>query len=419
MGRPQNAAIHRRVPQLQNRLSLDTMHSGLQARDRLAADARKTVTSVGRMGFDVRTAVRGLRWLAITMVCCSCAACTTTQAPDSKGYISEKAYGVKAGPRVAYGKKIHKGGGRYVIGKPYVVRGKRYHPKEEPNYDKRGVASWYGSAFRGRLTANGEIYDPDHLSAAHPTLPLPSYVRVTNIENGSSLVVRVNDRGPFHHGRIIDLSSKAADMLDLKHRGTGPVRVQYVDHARLGEDDMPYLMASYVKQSGRFPVVDPPQLATGLMVAYQSLGDHLGSAGQSLWSAQTNLAGKTPNASYRTATRAAAAFQTFEQFVMLPGISHTTFERQPEYALAKGLGGDTDVDYCLEENSDDGVRGMCEVQVLPLPGRNKRLTGVISISRRRRSGWRGTPSSLPDAHKAPEAGIPSRWRLLQTCLGRN
>ena len=419
MSRPQNAAIHRRVPQLQNRLSLDTMHSGLQARDRLAADARKAVTSVGRMGFDVRTAVRGLRWLAITMVCCSCAACTTTQAPDSKGYISEKAYGVKAGPRVAYGKKIHKGGGRYMIGKPYVVRGKRYHPKEEPNYDKKGVASWYGSAFRGRPTANGEIYDPDHLSAAHPTLPLPSYVRVTNIENGSSLVVRVNDRGPFHHGRIIDLSSKAADMLDLKHRGTGPVRVQYVDHARLGEDDMPYLMASYVKQSRRFPVVDPPQIATGLMVAYQSLGDRLRSDGQSLWSTQTNFAGITPSASYQTATNAAAAFQTFEQFVMLPAIGHITFERPSEYALANGLGGDTDVDYCLEENSDDGVRGICEVQVLPLPGRNKRLTGVISISRRRRSGWRGTPSSLPDAHKAPQAGIRLGWRLLQTSLGRN
>jgi rare lipoprotein A len=345
------------------------------------------------------------------MVCCSCAACTTTQAPDSKGYISEKAYGVKAGPRVAYGKKIHKGGGRYMIGKPYVVRGKRYHPKEEPNYDKKGVASWYGSAFRGRPTANGEIYDPDHLSAAHPTLPLPSYVRVTNIENGSSLVVRVNDRGPFHHGRIIDLSSKAADMLDLKHRGTGPVRVQYVDHARLGEDDMPYLMASYVKQSRRFPVVDPPQLATGLMVAYQSLGDHLGSAGQSLWSTQANLAGKTPNASYRTATRAAAAFQTFEQFVMSPEISHTTFERPPQYALANGLGGDTDVDYCLDETIADGVRGICEVQVLPLPGRNKRLTGVISISRRRRSGWRGCIRWRPMVCRPPGICSALAWNL--------
>nr|WP_223215937.1 septal ring lytic transglycosylase RlpA family protein [Rhizobium herbae] len=348
------------------------------------------------MGFDVSTAVRGLRWLALTMVCCGCAACATTQAPNSKGYISEKADGVKAGPRVAYGKKIHKGGGRYMIGKPYVVKGKRYHPKEEPNYDKRGVASWYGSAFRGRLTANGEIYDPDHLSAAHPTLPLPSYVRVTNTANGSSLVVRVNDRGPFHNGRIIDLSSKAADMLGLKHRGTGPVRVQYVDHARLGENDMPYLMASYVKRSGRFPVRDPPRIATGLMVAYRSLGDHLRSNGQALWS---TLAGNMPGASYQTATSAAAAFQTFDQFTILP--ARASFEPPPQYALADGPGGDTDADYCLNEN--DGVRGMCEVQVLPLAGRNKRLTGVISIRRRRRSGWRRTQSSLPDAPKAPQA----------------
>ncbi|WP_341487129.1 septal ring lytic transglycosylase RlpA family protein [Pararhizobium sp. A13] len=360
------------------------------------------------MGIDISTAVRGLRWLAITMVCCSCAACTTTQAPNSKGYISEKVYGVKAGPRVAYGKKIPKGRGRYMVGKPYVVKGKRYYPKEEPNYDKKGVASWYGSAFRGRLTANGEIYDPDHLSAAHPTLPLPSYVRVTNLENGSSLIVRVNDRGPFHHGRIIDVSSKAADMLDLKHRGTGAVRVQYVDHARLAGHDMPYLMASYVKKSDRFPVVNPePQIATGVMVAYQSLGDHLRSDGQSLWSTQTNFAGNTPSASYQTGTSAAAAFQTFEQFVMLPEIGHITFERPSEYALANGLGGDADVKYCLDENIDDGVRGMCEVQVLPLPGvnRNKRLTGVISIRRRRscRRGhrWRGTQSFFPRVHKAP------------------
>ncbi|MEK1930719.1 MAG: RlpA-like double-psi beta-barrel domain-containing protein, partial [Pararhizobium sp.] len=131
------------------------------------------------MVIDLGTAVKGLRWLAITMVCASCATCTTTQAPNkNRSDISEKIYGVKASPRVAHGKNISKGGGRYMVGKPYVVKGKRYYPKEDPKYDKKGVASWYGSAFRGRLTANGEIYDPDHLSAAHPTLPLPSYVRV-------------------------------------------------------------------------------------------------------------------------------------------------------------------------------------------------------------------------------------------------
>jgi len=367
------------------------------------------------MVIDVSTAVKGLRWLAITMICASCAACTTPQAPNQnrgKGYVSEKVYGVKTSPRVAHG-KIRKGGGRYVVGKPYVVKGQRYYPKEDPNYDKKGVASWYGKASRGRLTANGEIYDPDHLSAAHPTLPLPSYARVTNLENGSSLIVRVNDRGPFHRGRIIDVSSKAADMLDLKHRGTGTVQVQYVGRAGLGGHDMPYLMASYTKKSDRFPADNPePQIATGLMVA--SMRDHLRNDSQSLSSTQTIFAGNTPSASYQTGTSAAVALQTFEQIVTLPEIDRRTFERPSEYALADGMGGDADVKYCLDADIDDGVRDMCEVQVLPLPGvdRNKRLTGVISIRRRRSCrrghGWRGTRSFLSRDHKASAAAARSQ-----------
>ncbi|WP_376743105.1 septal ring lytic transglycosylase RlpA family protein [Ensifer canadensis] len=311
------------------------------------------------MVIDVRAAVKGLRWLAITMVCASCATCTSTQAPHknrSNGYTSEIVHGVKASTRGAYGKNIRKGGGRYMVGKPYVVKGKRYYPKEDPNYDKKGVASWYSPAFRGRRTANGEIYDPDHLSAAHPTLPLPSYVRVTNLENGSSLIVRVNDRGPFHRGRIIDVSSKAAELLDLKPRGTGAVQVQYVGRARLGGQDMPYLMASFVKKGDRFPAVNPdPQIATGLLVASkQAKGDHSRSDGQPLGP-------------------------------MLPEIGHVTFERPSEYAWAGGLGGDADVKYCLDKDIDFGARDMCEIQVIPLPSwdRDRRLIGVISIRRRR------------------------------------
>ena len=285
---------------------------------------------------------------------------------------------MKASPQAAHGRNIRKGGGRYIVGKPYVVKGNRYSPKEDPSYDKNGVASWYGSTFHGRLTANGEVYDRDHLSAAHPTLPLPSYVRVTNLENGSSLIVRVNDRGPYRKGRIIDVSSKAADMLDLKRRGTASVRVQYVDRARLGGHDMPYLMASYIKKGDHFQDVTEPQIATEVMVASnQSPGDHLRSHSQSRWSTQTNLAGYTPS------VMAAAAFQTFGRLVMLPEIGPTTFERPREYAPSM-----PQQKYCLDEDSNDGVRGTCEVQVLPLPGvnRNMRLTGVISIRRRRYSG---------------------------------
>ncbi|PTM99056.1 septal ring lytic transglycosylase RlpA family protein [Mycoplana dimorpha] len=176
-----------------------------------------------------------LKCLAVTTMCAFCA-CPTSQAPakeGGKGYNNHKAQVAKASVRTSNRKQLRKGGGRYVVGKAYVVRGKRYNPKQDRDYDSKGIASWYGAGFHGRLTANGEIFDKDHLSAAHSTLPLPSYVRVTNLENRSSLIVRVNDRGPFHKGRIIDLSSKAADLLDLKKRGTATVRVQYVGLARM------------------------------------------------------------------------------------------------------------------------------------------------------------------------------------------
>jgi rare lipoprotein A len=163
---------------------------------------------------------------------------------NHKTKFSSKEYGVSASPRLTTSSNVKKGGGRYQVGKPYKVAGKWYHPKEEPGYDKVGVASWYGPNFHGRLTANGEIFDQNALSAAHPTLPLPSYVRVTNVANGQSTLVRVNDRGPFAHGRMIDLSSKTADVLGIKQAGTAKVRVQYVGKAPLNGDDTRFLVAS-------------------------------------------------------------------------------------------------------------------------------------------------------------------------------
>ncbi len=114
----------------------------------------------------------------------------------------------------------------YKIGKKYNVGGKYYYPKKNLSYNKTGIASWYGPKFHGKLTANGEIYNQYALTAAHKTLPLPSAVKVTNLKNNKSLVLRINDRGPFVNDRIIDLSSKAADILGLKKEGTGLVRVQ-------------------------------------------------------------------------------------------------------------------------------------------------------------------------------------------------
>lgn len=187
---------------------------------------------------------------------------------NNKTKFTSKEFGVTASKRVTTSKRVKKGGGSYKVGKPYKVRGKWYHPKEETNYDKKGHASWYGPNFHGRKTANGEIYDQYHLSGAHPTFPLPSYARVTNLKNGHSVIIRVNDRGPYAHGRIIDVSSKAADLLDFKQAGTAQVRVQYIGKAKMDGRDMPYLTASYRRNGKRSPV-EPSNggIASGVMLA--------------------------------------------------------------------------------------------------------------------------------------------------------
>ena len=170
---------------------------------------------------------------------------------NNKTKFSQSSYGVAASPRVTTSRYVRKGGGRRQIGRPYKIRGKWYTPKEEPGYDRTGQASWYGPNFHGRLTANGEVYDQYGLSAAHPTFPLPSYARVTNTANGRSVIVRVNDRGPYHSGRIIDLSAKAAELLDYKRKGVANVRVQYIKQAPLHGQDHKELLASYRSQSMR------------------------------------------------------------------------------------------------------------------------------------------------------------------------
>ena len=124
------------------------------------------------------------------------------------------------------------------------VAGRIYVPEEDVNYRAEGVASWYGDDFHGRLTANGEVFDMDSLTAAHPTLPMPCYARVTNLSNGKSLIVRVNDRGPYHGNRLIDVSNKAAELLEFKGNGVARVRVEYVGRAPLEGSDDRQLMAT-------------------------------------------------------------------------------------------------------------------------------------------------------------------------------
>jgi rare lipoprotein A len=148
-------------------------------------------------------------------------------------------YGVAASARLVHpGEPVPKGGGYYRLGRPYTIAGQTYTPEDNPQYSAEGIASWYGAGFHGRQTANSEIYDMNSISAAHPTLPIPSYARVTNLRNGHSLIVRVNDRGPYHRGRVIDVSARAAQLLGFQHAGTARVRVEYVGRAALeGSDD--------------------------------------------------------------------------------------------------------------------------------------------------------------------------------------
>jgi rare lipoprotein A len=124
-------------------------------------------------------------------------------------------------------------GGIYKVGNPYKIAGEWYYPRENTKYDNIGIASWYGPKFQGRRTANGEIFDMNLLTAAHPTLPMPVMVQVTNLENGRSMKLRVNDRGPFKKNREIDLSRRAAEILGFKDKGTARVRVKYLHRAPL------------------------------------------------------------------------------------------------------------------------------------------------------------------------------------------
>lgn len=219
---------------------------------------------------------RGRKALLVSTVCLLGLALTGCQSTSSSTHEEELApeddapifsssmFGVAASPRVTRLKKVPKGGGRDQVGKPYMVKGKWYYPKEEPGYAKSGTASWYGANFHGRLTANGEVYDMYHLSAAHPTFPLPSYARVTNRKTGASVTVRVNDRGPYVHNRLVDVSSRAAQLLGFQNDGVADVKLEYIGRAPLEGDDTPMLMASYKPGSVK---PEDAGLATGVMVA--------------------------------------------------------------------------------------------------------------------------------------------------------
>jgi rare lipoprotein A len=224
----------------------------------------------------------------------------------------------KYGPRVVdEGEPIPKGGGSYKVGQPYSINGRTYAPHENPSYRGEGVASWYGRDFHGRLTANGEVYDMHSISAAHTTMPLPSYARVTNLENGRSIVVRVNDRGPYVRNRIIDVSIGTAKALEFYGKGIARVRVEYVGRAPLeGSDDV--MLLATLREGSPAPAPSKVMIASAkpflpggsesTLTAGASAGSHR-AASRKMEAAITT----EPNSSSRSSLRSKSADPPVEE----------------------------------------------------------------------------------------------------------
>lgn len=171
------------------------------------------------------------------------------------------------------GEEKSKSIGHFKIGSPYTIKGRRYYPKESYNFSETGTASWYGPNFHGKQTANGEIFDKYELTAAHRTLQLPSIIRVTNTNNGRSIILRVNDRGPFAHDRVLDVSERAATLLGFKNDGTARVKIKVLPQeskqvaalAKAGRDTTGFEVAlnngqkNVIKQDAPLPPREPIQ----------------------------------------------------------------------------------------------------------------------------------------------------------------
>jgi rare lipoprotein A (peptidoglycan hydrolase) len=208
---------------------------------------------MGRGSCSSRIACIGVLALSAAML----AACMTTNNSNYSPRVVEE------------GEPVPKGGGDFKVGQPYQQNGRIFFPSENPHYRAEGMASWYGRDFHGRVTANGEVYDLHAISGAHPTLPLPSYLRVTNLANGRSMIVRVNDRGPYANDRVVDLSLAAAKALGFYGQGLTRVRIEYVGRAPLeGSDDRmllatlrhgaPAPVPSQVRVASARPLLPPP-----------------------------------------------------------------------------------------------------------------------------------------------------------------
>jgi rare lipoprotein A len=203
------------------------------------------MTGIGLEFRDIPGLGRRLRPIACAALCCfGLAACAETE------FLVHTAKQVRGGSDS--GTKL----GRYKVGAPYQIKGAWYYPAEDYEYSETGIASWYGPNFHGKKTANGEIYNQNDLTAAHRTLPMPSAVRVTNLENGRSIVLRINDRGPFARGRIIDVSRRGAQLLGFERNGTAKVQVDILE-----DESRQLKVAALNEDSQQIQVVASPREA--------------------------------------------------------------------------------------------------------------------------------------------------------------
>ena len=211
-------------------------------------DVRAVIATV----FDQAPSLKSVRVVACALLLAGCqveaqksslqSAAVAPTSQKSKDNQSVKTVAAESQPDAAPVKSA--AGGYDKTGRPYTVGGKLYVPQEQKAYTATGLASWYGVGFHGRETANGEVFNRDSVTVAHPTLPLPSYVRVTNVLNGRSIIARVNDRGPFKGNRLVDVSEQVAIGLNFKHLGTSRLKVDYIGRAPVNVDDSAMLQAT-------------------------------------------------------------------------------------------------------------------------------------------------------------------------------
>ncbi len=343
----------------------------------------------GSLRLTADGAVRILRNTLVVMAAAGfLAACGTT--PEQKSKFSPKKYGVKGSPKVVASGPVPKGGGRYIVGKKYKIAGKWYYPKLDPNYKKVGLASWYGPTFHGRKTANGEIFDRNALTAAHTTMPLPSYARVTNLDNGRSMIVRVNDRGPFHGNRVIDLSERVATLLGTKGKGVGKVKVEYVGKARMDGHDEQYLLASLsgpgsVAPGGTLPgtLFAQADVPTAPEVPAAVVFGTVRAPASRPYGANTRLASASQptQSAYRVAFDPAVAFETSSATIRVA--SANTFTASPVSGTPVSLSA-TPAAYAEPVVApSNGVLGVLRV---PAPASPQTITSGSAISSYRAQG---------------------------------